>query len=57
LLPDASVEDIAAAVGRVIAEPSFRAAARALGARIVADCEARSAERELIEFAAEESPR
>ena len=53
--PDAPAEEIAAAVGRVIAEPSFRAAAKALGARIVADCEARSAERELTQFAAEGS--
>jgi MGT family glycosyltransferase len=50
---DASVEEIAAAVGRVIAEPSFRAAARALGARIAADCAARSAEAELVQLAAE----
>jgi MGT family glycosyltransferase len=53
--PDASAEEIAAAVGQVIAEPNFRAAARSLGARITADCEARSAERELAEFAAEGS--
>jgi MGT family glycosyltransferase len=56
LNPDATVEEIAAAVARVIAEPSFRDAARSLGARIAADCEARSAERELAEFAAEVSP-
>lgn len=55
LNPDASAQEIAAAVARVIAEPSFREAAGALGARIVADCEARSAERELADFAAEES--
>ncbi len=53
--PNASTEEIAEAVRRVIEEPSFRAAARALGARIAADCEARSAERELIAFAAEET--
>ncbi len=53
LNPDAFVDEIAAAVSRVIAEPSFRAAARALGARIAADSAARSAERELVEFAAE----
>jgi MGT family glycosyltransferase len=51
---DASVEEIAAAVARVIAEPSFREAAKALGARIAADCEARSAEKELADLAAEE---
>jgi MGT family glycosyltransferase len=51
--PDASTEEIAAAVGRVIGEPGFRAAARSLGARIVADCEARSAERELVDLACE----
>jgi UDP:flavonoid glycosyltransferase YjiC (YdhE family) len=53
LNPDASVEEIAAAIGRVIDEPSFRAAAQSVGGRIAADCEARSAERELAEFAAE----
>jgi len=56
LNPDASADEIAVAVRRVIEEPSFRAAARALGARIAADCEARSAERELAAFAEEESP-
>jgi MGT family glycosyltransferase len=53
LNPDATAAEIAAAVARVIAEPGFRQAARALGARIAADCEARSAERELVDFAAE----
>ena len=52
---DAPAPEIAAAVARVIAEPSFRQAARTLGARITADCDARSAERELADFAAEES--
>ncbi len=51
--PDATTEEIAEAVGRVIAEPGFRAAAKALGARINADCAARSAERELVDLAAE----
>jgi UDP:flavonoid glycosyltransferase YjiC (YdhE family) len=51
--PDAATEEIAAAVSRVIAEPDFRTAARALGARIAADCAARSAERELADFALE----
>ena len=54
LNPDATTQEIAAAVARVIAEPSFREAARALGARIAADCEARSAEQQLADFAAEE---
>jgi MGT family glycosyltransferase len=53
LAPDAQAADIAAAVARVLAEPSFRAAAKALGARIAADCEARSAEPELAAFATE----
>lgn len=53
---DASPDEIAAAVWRVIEEPRFRAAAAALGARIAADCEARSAEQELAAFAKEERP-
>ncbi len=56
LNPDATPAEIAAAVARVIAEPGFRAAARALGARIAADCEARSAEPELAQFAEESAP-
>jgi MGT family glycosyltransferase len=51
LPPDAPAADIAAAVGRVLADPAFGLAAKALGARIAADCEARSAERELASFA------
>jgi MGT family glycosyltransferase len=51
LLPDAGVEEIRAAVGRMLDDPSYAAAARALGARIAADAANRSAERELIEFA------
>jgi MGT family glycosyltransferase len=54
---DAPAAAIAAAVARVLAEPSFRESARALGARIAADCEARSAERQLAAFAAEGAPR
>ncbi|HEY3799614.1 MAG TPA: glycosyltransferase [Caulobacteraceae bacterium] len=48
LLPDASASDIASAIETVIGEPSYRAAAAALGSRITADADARSAERELI---------
>ncbi|HEY1426566.1 MAG TPA: glycosyltransferase [Caulobacteraceae bacterium] len=54
--PGASADDIAAAVQRVIEEPGFREAAAALGARITADCEGRSAERELAAFAEEKRP-
>ena len=54
LSPDAAAEEIAAAVRRVIEEPSFRAEARALGERIAADCAARSAEPELAAFAEEQ---
>ena len=51
LLPDASVEEIRAAVQQMLDDPSYAAAARDLGARIAADAADRSAERELIEFA------
>jgi len=51
LQPDATADAIAIALRTVLADPSYAAAARALGARIAADCEARSAERELIDFA------
>jgi MGT family glycosyltransferase len=54
--PDAPAEAIAGALETVLSEPSYRAAARALGARIAADVAARSAERELIDFARMESP-
>lgn len=53
LLPDAPAEEIRAAIAKVLAEPSYRAAAAALGARINADAEARSAEQELARFAEE----
>jgi UDP:flavonoid glycosyltransferase YjiC (YdhE family) len=52
LLPDASAEEIAAAVQRLLADPTFRDAARSLGERIAADANARSAEQDLIDFAA-----
>jgi MGT family glycosyltransferase len=52
LSPDAPAGAITAAVRTVLADPSYRAGARALGARIAADCDARSAEAELIAFAA-----
>ena len=48
---EASADDIAKAIRTVLSEPGYRAAAKALGARIAADAEARSAERELIDFA------
>jgi MGT family glycosyltransferase len=51
LHPDDPAPDIAAAVRRALTEPSFREAARALGARIAVDCDARSAEKELLTFA------
>jgi MGT family glycosyltransferase len=51
LHPDASTEDIAVAIRRVLCEPEFRAAAAALGRRIAVDCAARSAEKELADFA------
>jgi len=51
LQPDATADAIAAAVRTVLADPDYAAAARALGARIAADCAARSAERVLIDFA------
>ncbi|MFI4934311.1 MAG: glycosyltransferase [Caulobacterales bacterium] len=47
LAKDASVDDITAAVRRLLEEPAFRAAARRLGAQIVADAAKRSAEDEL----------
>jgi MGT family glycosyltransferase len=53
LSPDAPAAAIAEAVRTVLADPGYRAAARALGARIAADVAARSAERELIDFAKE----
>jgi MGT family glycosyltransferase len=49
--PDAPAEAIADAVRTVLSGPGYRTAAKALGARIAADVEARSAERELIDFA------
>jgi MGT family glycosyltransferase len=52
---DATTADIAAAIRTVLTDPSFRENARALGARIAADAEARSAERELIALAAQEN--
>jgi MGT family glycosyltransferase len=51
LHPDAPTEEIAAAIRRVLSEPGFRIASRALGERIAVDCEARSAEKELADFA------
>jgi MGT family glycosyltransferase len=51
LHPDAPMEEIAVAIRRVLTEPSFRSAARSLGLRIAVDCEARSAEKELADFA------
>ena len=48
---DASTHDIEAAVKAVLDEPSYRAHARALGARIAADVAARSADAELIDLA------
>jgi MGT family glycosyltransferase len=51
--PEAASEAIAGAVRTVLSEPGYRAAAEALGARIGADVAARSAERELIDFALE----
>lgn len=53
LPPDAPAADIREAVLTVIAEPRYRAAAEALGARIRADAAARSAEPELIAFSEE----
>ena len=49
--PEAPAADIAAAVRTALSDPSYGAAAKALGARIAADVEARSADRELIDFA------
>ncbi|MEJ0065944.1 MAG: glycosyltransferase [Caulobacteraceae bacterium] len=51
LHPEAAIDEIAAAIQRVLTEGAFREAARALGRRIAVDCEARSAEKELIRFA------
>lgn len=51
LLPDASAEDIGAAVQTLLAEPRYASAARSLGARIAADATARCAEQTLIDFA------
>ena len=53
LLPDARPDEIAAAVRTVLGDPRYAAAAAALGARIRADAETRSAERELEAFAME----
>lgn len=55
LPPDAPADAIAGAVREVLADPRYAAAARALGARIAADGDARSAERELVAFAREET--
>ena len=51
LHPDAGPDEIATAIQRVLAEPGFRSAARDLGRRIAVDCAARSAEKELVDFA------
>jgi MGT family glycosyltransferase len=48
---EASADAIAEAIRTVLSDPGYRAAARALGDRITADVQARSAERELIDFA------
>jgi MGT family glycosyltransferase len=53
LMPDARPDEIATAVRTVLADPRYAAAAAAIGARIRADAEARSAERELAAFAQE----
>jgi MGT family glycosyltransferase len=55
LPPDAAPEQIAAAVGQVIGDARYKAAAVALGARITADWTDRSAEREIVDFAAMET--
>lgn len=39
LMPSASVEDIRAAIERLLSDPSFRAAARGLGDRVAADAQ------------------
>jgi len=52
LTPSASTDEIEAAVRRLIDEPGFARSARALGARIRADADARSAEDELESLAA-----
>ena len=49
--PEAPAEATAGAVKTVLSQPGYRAAASALGERIAADVAARSAERELIDFA------
>ncbi|HEX3916508.1 MAG TPA: glycosyltransferase [Caulobacteraceae bacterium] len=53
---DASSEEIRTATLTVLTDPSYRANARTLGARIAADVAARSAERELVAFAAGDGP-
>ena len=55
LPPDARPDEIAEAVRAVLSDPSYRAAATAIGARIAAEAAGRSAERELIALA-EETP-
>jgi MGT family glycosyltransferase len=52
---DVTAAGIAASIQTVLADPSYRASACALGARIAADCAARSAERELIQLAHQET--
>jgi UDP:flavonoid glycosyltransferase YjiC (YdhE family) len=51
LHPEATAEEIASALRRVLYDPSYRQAARALGARIAIDAGARSAENELTDLA------
>jgi UDP:flavonoid glycosyltransferase YjiC (YdhE family) len=53
LMPDARPAEIAEAVQTVLSDPRYRAAAKAIGARIAAEAERRSAEREFLALAGE----
>jgi MGT family glycosyltransferase len=53
LMPDARPSEVAEAVQAVLSDPRYRAAAKAIGARIADEAERRSAERELIVLAGE----
>ena len=53
LMPDARPDEIADAARAVLADPRYAEAAAAIGARIRAEAETRSAERELAAFAEE----
>jgi len=55
LAPDASADEIAQAIDKVLSDPDYRCRARGFGARIAADAAARSAARELVQLAARDT--